>query len=90
MKRKALPDSIAANPEVGKLLTKLFATKKIKTDTTPREIYTDAKYEDIMGPVNWEKFRKHFVAMYKDNFGACATKGTMVHIYMYIFILIYT
>jgi len=54
MKRKVLPDSIAGSPEVGTLLTKLFATKKIKINTKPRTIYEDEKYEAIMGPVAWE------------------------------------
>jgi len=69
MKRKALPDSIAGNPQVATLLTRLFATKKIKWDTKPRSVYEDQKYEDIMGPVNWEKFRKHFAALRKEHFG---------------------
>lgn len=76
MTRKCLPDSIAGNPQVGQLLTRLFATKKIKKETKPRSIYEDEKYKSIMAPVNWEKFRKHFMSMYKDHFGDSYAKRT--------------
>ena len=68
--RNPLPDSIAANPEAARLLTSLFSRGIIKKGDKARKWHKHPTYSARFSSVALEKFRKRFVQLYNEKFGA--------------------
>ena len=68
--RNPRPDSIAANPEVERLLTSLFTKGILKKGDKARKWDQNPTYSAIFTKIAAEKFGKRFIQLHTEKFGA--------------------